>query len=69
MLIKVLIFILLLFMLFNLFKAMQSMAKPHTSEKKMTHFIGRRVLFSSLILALLFIAIAAGVITPNPRPY
>ena len=56
-------------MLFNLFKAMVVMTKPAKTKQKMSHFIGRRVLFSSLVLVFIFIAIATGIIDPNPRPY
>lgn len=69
MLVKIVIFILLMVMLFNLFKAMVVMTKPAKTKQKMSHFIGRRVLFSSLVLIFIFIAIATGVIDPNPRPY
>ena len=69
MLIKILIFLLLLVMLYNLFKAMQIMSKKSSNEIKMSHYIGRRVLFSGLIMLLIVIALMSGAIDPNPRPY
>lgn len=66
--IKIIVLALLVFMVFNLFKAMKVMLKNDSSEP-MSKFIGRRVLASVIIVALLLIAIATGLITPNPRPY
>jgi hypothetical protein len=68
MFIKILVSALLIFMVFNLFKAMVVMLKGETSEP-MSKFIGRRVLTSVAIVLILLIAIATGLITPNPRPY
>ncbi|MGB3727566.1 MAG: DUF2909 domain-containing protein [Glaciecola sp.] len=66
--IKIIVGGLLIFMVFNLFKAMKIMLKNDTSEP-MSKFIGRRVLTSVIIVALLLLAIATGLIQPNPRPY
>ncbi|WP_371194307.1 DUF2909 domain-containing protein [Glaciecola sp. SC05] len=66
--IKITIGALLVFMIFNLFKAMKVMLKGEKTEP-MSKFIGRRVLASVIIVVLILIAIATGVITPNPRPY
>jgi len=68
MLIKIIVGGLLIFMVFNLFKAMKIMLKGDTSEP-MSKFIGRRVLTSVVIVLLLLLAIATGLIEPNPRPY
>ena len=68
MLIKIIVGGLLIFMVFNLFKAMKIMLKGDTSEP-MSKFIGRRVLTSVVIVLLLLLAIATGLIGPNPRPY
>jgi hypothetical protein len=68
MFIKILVSALLIFMVFNLFKAMVVMLKGETSEP-MSKFIGRRVLTSVAIVLILLIAIATGLVTPNPRPY
>lgn len=69
MLIKVIIALLLLFILFNLFRAGLAMLRQQDSTVPMSHFLGKRVLFSAIALALILVAIAAGLITPNPRPY
>ena len=59
---------LLLFVIFNLFKAMMIMFKGET-DVPMSKFIGRRLMASVVIVILLLVAIATGLITPNPRPY
>lgn len=66
--IKIIVSGLLIFMVYNLFKAMMVMLKNESPEP-MSKFIGRRVLASVLIVGLLLLAIATGLITPNPRPY
>lgn len=66
--IKIIVGGLLIFMIFNLFKAMKIMLKGDTGEP-MSKFIGRRVLTSVIIVLLLLLAIATGLIEPNPRPY
>lgn len=69
MLIKIIVGGLLIFMLYNLFRAMTIMLKNDPDHPPMSKFIGRRVLVSALIVALLLLAVATGLITPNPRPY
>lgn len=69
MLIKIIIALLLLFILVNLFRAGLAMLRQQDSTVPMSHFLGKRVLYSAIALALILVAIAAGVITPNPRPY
>jgi uncharacterized membrane protein YjjB (DUF3815 family) len=59
---------LLIFMIFSLFQAMVSMLK-NDQEKNMSKYIGRRVLASALIIGLILIALATGIIQPNPTPY
>ncbi|MFT5712351.1 MAG: uncharacterized membrane protein YjjB (DUF3815 family) [Glaciecola sp.] len=59
---------LLVFMIFSLFQAMVSMLK-NDQEKNMSKYIGRRVLASALIIGLILIAVATGIIQPNPKPY
>jgi putative copper export protein len=66
--VKVILVGLLIFMMVNLAFAMRVMLKGENKEK-MSKFIGRRVLTSAIIVILILIAIATGVITPNPRPY
>ncbi|GAB5381805.1 MAG: DUF2909 family protein [Aliiglaciecola sp.] len=69
MLVKLIVGGLLLFMIYNLFRAMMIMLKNDPDQPPMSKFIGRRVLFSALIIILMLLAVATGLITPNPRPY
>lgn len=69
MLIKIIIALLLLFILVNLFRAGLAMLRQQDSTVPMSHFLGKRVLYSALALVLILASIAAGLITPNPRPY
>ena len=66
--VKIIIGGLLLFMIVNLFWAMKVMLKNEQTQP-MSKFIGRRVLASAIIVILILIAVATGLITPNPRPY
>jgi uncharacterized membrane protein YjjB (DUF3815 family) len=59
---------LLIYMVYSLFKAMMIMLK-NDQKQNMSKFIGRRVLASALIIGLILIAVATGVIQPNPKPY
>lgn len=65
---KLVLVLLLLFIVFNLAKALFLLVKGD-SETPMSHFLGRRVIFSLLVVVLILVALGAGVITPNPRPY
>lgn len=69
MLIKLIIVALLLFIITNLVRAGLVMLRPPQPGVKMSQFLGRRVLFSALVLLLIFVAQAVGLIEPNPRPY
>lgn len=69
MLIKIIILGLLVFMIFNLFKALFIMNKNDPNKPPMSQFIGRRVITSVVIVLVLLVGIVTGVITPNPRPY
>jgi uncharacterized membrane protein len=69
MLIKLIIVALLLFIIANLIRAGLVMLRPPQPGVKMSRFLGRRVMFSALVLLLIFIAQALGLIEPNPRPY
>ncbi len=60
---------LLMFMVYNLFKALFAMNKNDPEKPPMTKFIGRRVVTSVVIILLLLVGIFTGLITPNPRPY
>lgn len=69
MFVKVILVCLVLFMIFNLFRAMRVMMRNDPKDGPMSKYIGRRVLTSAIIVAIILIAIATGIITPNPRPY
>lgn len=45
------------------------MIKDDPKQPSMSKFIGRRVLTSVIIVVVLLLAVATGLITPNPRPY
>ncbi|ELC3158934.1 DUF2909 domain-containing protein [Vibrio harveyi] len=71
---KLTLVLLLLFIIFNLAKALIEMVRedPEDSSKKgkpMSHYLGRRVMFSALVVILLLVALGAGWIAPNLRPY
>lgn len=59
---------LLIFMVFSLYQAMMIMLK-NDQEQNMSKYIGRRVLASAVIIGLILIAVATGIIQPNPTPY
>ena len=65
---KLVLVLLLLFILVNLARALFVMVKGEKNVP-MSQFLGRRVLFSVLVMMLLLVALATGVIAPNPRPY
>ena len=66
---KLVFIALLLFIVFNLFRALFTMLRSEQGTVRMSQFLGKRVLFSALALLLILVALATGVITPNPRPY
>lgn len=66
--IKLLFVVLFLFVLISLFQALNIMRKDQTTVS-MSQFIGRRLIYSSLLLILIILTMAFGLITPNPRPY
>lgn len=55
-------------MVYNLFKAMMIMLRSESTEP-MSKYLGRRVLTAAIVLIIILIAMATGLITPNPRPY
>ncbi|PCH94906.1 MAG: hypothetical protein COB83_10160 [Gammaproteobacteria bacterium] len=70
MLFKIVIVTLLLFMVYNLFRALWLMnKKPELNQLSMTKYIGRRLMVSVAIVVFLLIGLLTGLITPNPRPY
>ncbi|MCJ8272953.1 MAG: DUF2909 domain-containing protein [Psychrosphaera sp.] len=68
MVIKLVIIGLLLFVVFNLFRALFIMVKNDPNGPKMSTLIGRRLIFSVIAIIVIVGAMAFGLITPNPRP-
>ena len=69
MLVKLIVGGLLLFMIYNLVRAMVIMLKNDPSHPPMSKYIGRRVFTSVIIIIAVLLAVATGLITPNPRPF
>jgi hypothetical protein len=69
MLIKLVIIALLLFIIFNLFRAGIIMLRHENSDVRMSRYLGRRLLISVALLLLIFAAIGFGLIQPNPTPF
>lgn len=69
MLIKILFVVLLFTVMFNLFYALYRMIKNDEQAPKMSKYLGRRLLFSALIVFILVIALAMGFITPHHTPH
>ncbi len=68
MLLKGILVCLLIFIIYNLFRALPILVKGK-SDVPMSRYLGRRVLFSVIVFVILLIALATGAIEPNPRPY
>jgi len=66
--IKIIVIALMVFMLYNLFKALFLMMKNDPNQPSMSKYIGRRVMTSVLIVVLLLIGLMTGIITLNPSP-
>nr|WP_275975038.1 DUF2909 family protein [Shewanella gaetbuli] len=66
--VKLVLVLLLLFILFNLARALFIMVKGE-NKQSMSPFLGRRVMFSAIVVVLLLLAMGLGIIQPNPRPY
>jgi cytochrome bd-type quinol oxidase subunit 2 len=69
MLIKIVLVTLLIFIVFQLFRALFLMLKNDPNQASMSKHLGRRVLFSVFVMALIILAIALGWIEPHQRPY
>ncbi len=67
--IKLLLIALLLFIVFNLFRALFLMLKDDENQPSMSKFLGRRVWWSAIVLLLVILALQFGLITPHERPY
>ena len=68
MIIKIIIIGLLVFMIYNLFKALFIMNRNDPNQPNMSKFIGRRLITSVIIVILILVGLATGIITPNLRP-
>lgn len=68
MLLKLLVIGATLLVIINLAASLPQFLKGQENNK-MTQLLGRRLLFSALILVLVIIAIATGFIQPNPAPW
>jgi hypothetical protein len=69
MFIKILFIVLLFTVMFNLFYALYHMIRNDGQAPKMSKYLGRRLIFSALIIFALVIALALGFITPQPTPH
>ncbi len=69
MIIKLTIVLLLVFIIFNLFRAMYMMLSGQHQGKNMSHYLGKRVLFSAIALFLMIVSMALGLIKPNANPF
>lgn len=69
MIIKILLVCLVIFMIYNLFRALFLMTKNDPDKPPMSKFIGRRLMFSVLIIVMVLLGVATGLITPNTPPY
>ena len=65
---KLALVLLLVFIIFNLAKALFIMVKGE-AKMPMSHYLGRRVFFSVILMLILLAALVSGLVDPNPRPY
>ncbi|WMC10316.1 DUF2909 family protein [Oceanimonas pelagia] len=68
MLLKLLVLLLLLLMIGNLMLGLRAMLQRR-DPALMARYIGRRLWLAAIILALLILALASGLLIPNPIPY
>lgn len=66
---KLIIVALLLYMVFNLFRALFVMLRNDPNKPPMTRYLGKRVGVAALVLIILIIAASSGLLPLNPRPY
>jgi Na+/pantothenate symporter len=66
---KLIIVALLLYMVFNLFRALFVMLRNDPNKPPMTYYLGKRVGIAALVLLVLIIAAYSGLLPLNPRPY
>ncbi|MGY3870970.1 DUF2909 family protein [Aeromonas crassostreae] len=68
MIIKFLIVLLLAMVLISLFRALYQLVRGQT-HLPASHYLGRRVIFSVLLVILLLLAMMSGLLTLNPSPF
>lgn len=66
---KIILVLLMLFMVVNLFRALFAMLRDDPTKPPMTKYLGQRVIFSAIAIAVILILLATGLLAPNPRPY
>ncbi|PTA48795.1 DUF2909 domain-containing protein [Shewanella morhuae] len=64
---KLVLVLLLLFIIFNLARALFIMVKGDT-QVPMSRYLGRRIIFSVLVILLLLVALSTGLISTHPTP-
>lgn len=69
---KLTLVLLLLFVIFNLGRALYSMVKYDQEDPNsvpMSRFLGKRLFISVIVIMVLLIGLTSGLISPNDRPY
>ncbi|GLT13457.1 DUF2909 domain-containing protein [Vibrio algivorus] len=69
---KLTLVLLLLFVIFNLGRALYSMVKYDREDPNsvpMSRFLGKRLFISVIVIMVLLIGLTSGLISPNDRPY
>ncbi|MFH0258092.1 DUF2909 domain-containing protein [Vibrio rumoiensis] len=69
---KLTLVLLLLFVIFNLGRALYSMVKYDRNDPNavpMSQYLGKRLFISVIIIMVLLIGLASGLLSPNTRPY
>ncbi|SUI90920.1 DUF2909 family protein [Shewanella morhuae] len=64
---KLVLVLLLLFIIFNLARTLFIMVKGDT-QVPMSRYLGRRIIFSVLVILLLLVALSTGLISTHPTP-
>ncbi|WP_412497583.1 DUF2909 family protein [Vibrio furnissii] len=70
--VKIALVLLLLFIIFNLARALIRMVsdpKEDEEERPMSYYLGRRLMFSAMVVIVLIFALLSGWLHPNATPY